>query len=242
MTTNTYPKLRFKLPLFLSIAVFASALTWTALVPAPEDRIVMHFDGPQYHSVEDLALEAEVAVEVKIRSRVASTIDYGDEPPVFVDPVDGEEVNQTGIPLAIFEAQVFQNHGKSPKHQTASEFKNGDRILIAMLDDNRVVGENVVKLSQSERYLLFLTEVEDPSHLDVDLQGRPLYMTLNDANGVLEFDGKSAKVSETVWGLTRADAEEEAIERLSGTEELHHHEEEAIDLEAVLATTASVRS
>ena len=238
--TTKAPPLRLKVPLAISSLIFGGVVLWVALFQSADDRVIMHFDGPNYSSVDDLATEAEAVVEVKVRRIVARTIDYGGEEPITVDPVDGEELSPPGVPLAIYEAQVFQSHGNSPNHPRSNEFRNGERILIAMLDDEKVASDSVVRLSQSERYLMFLSEVEDPSTLDVDLDGRALYITLNDSNGVLEYNGRSMQPNEWVSGVTDAEARA-AAEELELDDD-HDHGAIALDVAAVEAMLDSVRN
>lgn len=89
---------------------------------------------------------------------------------------------------------------------------------------------------------MFLSEVSDTSTLDFDFEDRPLYVSLNDSNGILEFNGRTMQPNEFVVGVTGADAQEELLEAASAISESDEEEaHEGHSVNRVLAVVSDVR-
>lgn len=229
MPDKTPAGFSFKLPFAISCLIFLGACIAT-MIDRPEEMLVMHFDGPTFESVEALAASSDEVAEIRIERVVARTIDFGDEGQTSSEVDDGELVHHAGVPLAIYEAKVAKSY--SPN------LRRNQKILLAMLDEEVVLSESVVKLDRKSRYITFLQKVESSTIANLDLGYRDLYITLNDENGVLEIlDQQNVKFNERVKGLSEAQAMAGSMavtESLSAeVEEQYRSEALTVDLQDV---------
>lgn len=162
-------------------------------------KVPMRFDGPVFDSVEDLSGAADVVVEVQVKGLERRLIDHGGEEPLATDPADGEALRAAGLPTALYEVQV--------RESLAGDLGRGEKILVALLDDQVVESEHVVALERGSRYLLFMVKVGAEDVAGFDTGGRDLYLPLNYSNGVLAASDSSIELNWWTLGVDASEAE-----------------------------------
>lgn len=135
-------------------------------------KIRMEASSPGYFSVKELAEASDVIVVGSFGNVISREVDYG-------TAEDDSIEDDWGIPMVFHRVEVIESLKGEPSVE----------VIVARLDDTRIITDAVKPIDENDRYVLFLFDVTEDAHrfkryADVD---KDIYITLSDDIGIFEL-------------------------------------------------------
>lgn len=156
-----------------SLVVFAWWFGIGNSEPATEaPKIRMEASSPGYFSVKELTEASGVIVVGVFGDVISREVDYG-------TAEDDSSEGDWGIPMVFHRVEVKERLKGEP----------GVEIIVARLDDTRIMADGVKPIEEDKRYALFLFDATEDAHrfkryADVD---KDIYITVSDDIGIFEL-------------------------------------------------------